>query len=515
MSPTTSARALAAVASGYTLSWVSPPSNLHYLHWFAFIPLLWALDPKDRKLNFRLGYLSGFTAVFFLFFWLARTIDIFSNIPLWLSSLVVVLFALVWGLPYGVLATFIGPIRLHFPRAWILLFPSCWVGIELLWPSLFPYYQGVGQYRTPYIWQLASVFGAYGLTWLILAVNCAFVALLQEPRRPAIPLAVGALWFINLGFGWWRFNAVEAELSAAPVARVSILQQGITMVERLEDLRRDHGKTAFNSWVKLTEQLKGQELDLVVWPEGAVPFNPHQGKAAEVMGKIATAGNFNFLVGGGTSEPSPDEPKRRLHWNSTYLFDRSGKVSGRYDKMVPLPFGEYLPWPLGFLRNYIEGPGNFRAGNTPYVFQTDRFSFTVPICYEAILEDQMRRLSDGDVFVNITNDGWFGDTDAPHQHAMLSAAYAVELGRPMLRIGYTGISMVVEPHGVIREETQPYTDVAKVVELRVATYNTPYRTWGRAFPWVCALISLAAVFRSRRALAANPAPPVTDPPAPT
>ena len=95
--------------------------------------------------------------------------------------------------------------------------------------------------------------------------------------------------------------------------------------------------------------------------------------------------------------------------------------------------------------------------------------------------------------MNITNDGWFGDTAAPHQHAMLSAAYAVELGRPMVRIAYTGVSMIVEPHGVIRHESKPYTEVTDVVELRLATFETPYRTWGRAFPWLCVAVALAAI----------------------
>jgi len=106
--------------------------------------------------------------------------------------------------------------------------------------------------------------------------------------------------------------------------------------------------------------------------------------------------------------------------------------------------------------------------------------------------------------VNITNDGWFGDTAAPHQHAMLAAAYAVELGRPMVRIAYTGVSMIVEPHGVIRYETRPYTEVAEVVDLRLATFDTPYRTWGRAFPWVCAVVTFGAVLALWRGRVTSP-----------
>jgi apolipoprotein N-acyltransferase len=267
------------------------------------------------------------------------------------------------------------------------------------------------------------------------------------------------------------------------------------MTERL----RDSGRTAFRSWVALTQKLAEQEHpDLVVWPEGAIPFNPHEGKARDLLSAMVKQGNFWFLAGGGTSSPDPTNVENAIHWNSAYLFSPDGEVAGRYDKMVPLPFGEYLPWPFSYLRPYIEGVGNFRAGSTPHVFSAGDFTFTTPICYEAILESQMRRLMDADLFVNITNDGWFGDTAAPRQHAMLAAVQAMEFGRPMVRIAYTGISMIVEPHGRILYETKPYTDVSEVVPLRLGKVDTPYRSWGGWFPPICSLVAVGAVFAAVR-----------------
>ena len=90
----------------------------------------------------------------------------------------------------------------------------------------------------------------------------------------------------------------------------------------------------------------------------------------------------------------------------------------------------------------------------------------------------MERMKDADLFVNITNDAWFGDTQAPHQHAMLATVQAAQYGRPLLRIGYTGVGMVVEPHGVIKGETQPFTEVSKTEEIRMAQISTLYRHIG-------------------------------------
>jgi apolipoprotein N-acyltransferase len=550
-------RIAAAFFSGAILQFVSPPWGLAHIHWLTFVPLLWALRGQSRRQAFRLGYLSGFTGVFFLFFWLARTIDTFSNIPLALAAGVVGLFAAVWGLPYGLMAMLPGPLERRFGAAWVWLFPACWVGMEYLQPALFPYYQGVGQYRVPYTWQLASVVGAMGLTYLVLLTNSAVAsALFARTRASRAHLGVVAgLFAANLGFGAWRYDEVERELAAAPVLRASILQQGVTMVQRIQD----RGQDVLESWLRLTARVAGQDPELVVWPEGSIYYNPGEGKIKELFSNMTrdaaftgrvvetlteapaiadtnrdsgvdlgeaigfatlsasmlpvSGEGYSFLVGGGTTERDPKDRRRRTSWNSCYLFNPGTGLAGRYDKMVPLPFGEYLPWPFVYLRSFIEGVGNFQAGEEATVFHTPKASFTTPICYEAILESQMRRLMDADLFVNITNDGWFGDTAAPHQHAMLAAVHAVELGRPMLRIAYTGISMVVEPHGRILHETKPYTEVAEVAEIRLGAFDTPYRRWGRYFPLLASLVGAAAVWASRPGLLTTsdraPGPPPT------
>jgi apolipoprotein N-acyltransferase len=159
--------------------------------------------------------------------------------------------------------------------------------------------------------------------------------------------------------------------------------------------------------------------------------------------------------------------------------------------MVPLPFGEYLPFAetFPFLYDLIDGPGNFKAGTNPTLFEAEGTTFATPICYEAILPRAIRRLQEADVFVNITNDAWFGDTAAPHQHAMLAVARAVEFGRPMVRVAYTGVNMIVEPHGRVVYETSPFTEAAEVVELRLGKVDTPYRRWGDLFAFACLALS--------------------------
>ena len=224
-----------------------------------------------------------------------------------------------------------------------------------------------------------------------------------------------------------------------PRIKVSQIQQGITMEERMQSSPGE----AMMSWVKASEQLRGQKVDLVIWPEGATPYDPRIAKVGQRMTYLAKYIDAPIVFGGGYVEekvsPISGEPYYEQR-NSIYLMSRQGELVTRYDKMVPLPFGEYLPGAETFpiLREWIRGPGNFKAGEVPVVFSLpDRpeITFTTPICYEAILSRLVRtQLSEGQLMVNVTNDGWFGDTSAPHQHAMLSAVRAVELGVPIVRI---------------------------------------------------------------------------------
>jgi len=505
-------RLLAAVISGSVLMFISAPANLHYLHWFIYLPLYWALRPGEHRRNALLGYVAGWFCVFLNFFWLIETVVRFSSLP-WVAGLAVhLLFTTVFSLNYPLIFGLVHWTRDRLGLGWVVVIPALHVATEKLAPALFPYYQGVSQYRTGALWQLASVTGVYGLTYLVMLSNAVLAELMYRhkegrPKPWLAPAGVVALVSLVIGFGTWRKDQVEAQLAEAPVVRVAMLQQGVTMEERL----MAPALTWLASWVELTREAAPYRPDLVIWPEGAVPFNPHDERPAQALGdrspleyflETSEKGKFDLLIGGGTYEPhEPDEYGRTFtSYNSAYLFNREGVLAGRYDKMVPLPFGEYIPLSdtFPFLKGIIQGPGDFQRGTEPTVFEVrnadgQTYTFSVPICYEAILEDTMADLSLADVYVNITNDAWFGDTASPHQHAMLAAVQAMHYGRPMVRIAYTGVNLVVEPHGVIRYETAPFETVVAVEELRVAPVETLFARGGWVFPWLCVFGSLVAV----------------------
>lgn len=510
-------RLAAALTSGLLLYVISPPMNLHFLHWVSFVPLLLVMREDDPRGNFMLGWLSGYAAVSTLFFWLAESIIRFSNIPAFLSLQVVHLFAFAVGLPYAIVFPLAPRLRRVFGVGWVFFLPAVQVAVEFVTPALFPYFQGVSQYRVAATWQLASVTGVYGVTYLVMLTNCAVAELIlatragERPNLRALSAVVG-LFLGNIGFGLWRAAEVEAAVAAMPRIKVSQIQQGITMEERMQSSPGE----AMMSWVKTTEQLRGEKVDLVIWPEGATPYDPRIAKVGQRMTYLARYIDAPIVFGGGYVEektsPISGEPYYEQR-NSIYLMSRQGELVTRYDKMVPLPFGEYIPGAETFpiLREWIRGPGNFKAGEVPVVFSLPdqpEITFTTPICYEAILSRLVRtQLSDGQLMVNVTNDGWFGDTSAPHQHAMLSAVRAVELGVPIVRIAYTGVSMRISPTGKIEDETEPFTDVLRVIETPVGRVPTVYSKIGDAYAWLNLAGVIAGFVLFRRRVAASVTPP--------
>lgn len=504
------------LASGALLYVISPPIGQAWLHWLVFVPWLWALREEDLSGNIVMSYLGGFVAIHTLFFWLQESIVRFSNLPPYLAFQCVFVFAVATGLPYAFFFGLVHPLRRRIGAWWVFLLPAIWVAGEVLQPALFPYYQGVSQYRNPFTYQIASVTGITGVTYLLVLTNCAIAEVIYRVRekrpQPWAALGVAALLFVgNLGFGAWRHAEIGRQVEELPRIRVSQLQQSITMEERMNTSARD----AMTSWQELTSahirQLVkdgDQPVDLVIWPEGSTPYDPRAYRVGRIMANTARNSRAPVLFGGGFAEQKTDPDTGRQYFeqrNSIYLMSEEGELTTRYDKMVPLPFGEYIPGAETFpiLKEWIKGPGDFQRGTEPVTFEIETDAagtvrFTTPICYEAIMSRLVRtQLADVDLMIVVTNDGWFGDTPAPHQHAMLSAIRAMELGVPQVRMAYTGVSLNILPNGDIEYETAPFTEVVRTIDVPVGRIPTVYSRIGDLFSYACFAVAVFGLIVAR------------------
>lgn len=506
-------RVVLTILSAATLSLLSPPLNWHGLHWFAYLPMFLALHPTDVRSNVRLSWLYGAVAMGTLFRWITYPMTDIAGIPLPLALGILALFALVFGATYMVLWPAVHPLRRALGPAWIFVFAALEVSIEWfsMYALLFPYQHGVSQYRFPYVWQLASVTGVWGVSYLLFVANAALAeGVFRWRERKAYPqrtgFGVAALLAAVVLFSTWRYESLSKAIAEAPVLRVAQLQSDKDMVYRMS-----HGsKEAWTEWMLQTRKVPAGGADLVVWPEGACPFNLNTvGDAAKMIGDEARRGGWEMVVGAGTRVRAVDAElgeERVSVFNSVYFFDKQGEIQDHYSKIVPLPFGEYVPLRNVLPRRWVAEwadmlhIGDFRAGEQAIVFQGSTARIATPICYEAILPRVCRMFDNPTLLVTVTNDAWFGKDLNPYQHAMLAAVRSMELGVPMVRSAYSGVSMIVEPNGDITSETEPFQRVNRVVPVHLASFPTVYAQFGDWFAVLCLIAALYGVNRARRDL---------------
>jgi apolipoprotein N-acyltransferase len=332
--------------------------------------------------------------------------------------------------------------------------------------------------------QSAALFGIYGLT-LITVVICTLPATLYfAPRRAetgwqrhqwaivaVVPLCM--LWL----YGSVRLQSVPASTTATttgqsaldPVVRpmVRIVQPSVLQHEKW---RPEHQRRIFDEHLQLSltnpagQSDSGAGIDLIVWPEAAMPFFPLETKIALTdLGRMIPTGTT--LVSGGmraeprvaaVAGPGGTLGTRRAVYNSLMAFSagESAVVRGVYDKIHLVPFGEYLPmaWILERigLQNLSRERGGFASGAEP------RSLMTIPgvgkigplICYEALFPgDVVHGMDRPRAFINVTNDGWFGNTTGPRQHLHMARVRAVEEGLPIVRAANNGISAMIDGNG--------------------------------------------------------------------
>lgn len=350
--------------------------------------------------------------------------------------------------------------------------------------------------------QFASVVGAYGLTWITVAIFSA-PALWRESRK-AVVAAVVALAALY-GFGAWRLaNAVEG---AGPLVR--IVQP---MVEQSAKYDMRLFEEIVARYVTLTQTPAARTPAIVIWPEGAIPASINDYLAPGTWTLEAVAGSLKpgqtLLVGAYRIE---GDPENAAYYNSlaALRFDgRELKLTGLYDKHRLVPFGEYMPmdeivskWGVKQMVHVGEG---FTPALPPKPIAPEGVPALQPlICYESLFpgftREGARRSGVRPAWiVNVSNDAWFGQTSGPRQHLNLAAYRAIEEGLPMARATPTGISAMIDAYGrVVGKRIELGKAGVLDVPLPPPAPQTLYRRWGE---WPFGLmmgVSLALAARIR------------------
>src|SRR3984893_8357701 len=231
---------------------------------------------------------------------------------------------------------------------------------------------------------------------------------------------------------------------------------------------------------------------VVIWPEVPAPFSLQDAPFLARATRLARCARGGFLVG--VVDWKPLGNGRIGANNSAALLDSAGALNFIYDKIHLVPFSEYVPWRnwLTFAGGLTGLIGDFQHGSQYKVGRFPGGPFSVYICYEAIFPSEVRRftLAGAALFVNISDDGWFGGSSAPPQHLAMARVRAVENRRWLLRDTNNGITVSVDPYGRIVARLPADTRGVLDAPYAFRSDTSIYTRWGDWLPELCAVVSL-------------------------
>jgi apolipoprotein N-acyltransferase len=239
-----------------------------------------------------------------------------------------------------------------------------------------------------------------------------------------------------------------------------------------------------------------QSPGLIVWPESPAPFYVNDANFRNAVSDIARRANAYVITGSLGTVNTPGQQPETLY-NSAALIAPTGAWMARYDKIHLVPFGEYIPFKqfLFFAEKLTREVGEFGRGTSRQPFNVGNYRIGTFICYESVFPDEVRQFArnGADVFVNISNDEWYGESGAFGQHLLQARMRAVENDRWLLRSTNTGVTASIDPDGRVVARAPRNLRTALDAPFGLLGDTTFYTRHGDWFAYGCVIISVIAL----------------------
>jgi apolipoprotein N-acyltransferase len=498
------ARLLLAIVSGVALALAFPIFNLPLLAWISPAILILAVSNETPRYALLLGWLQGAAFYALSVPWFYNVMRQYGPLSVFAAAGVFLLVVAICSTAHAAFAAGIAWLsRLGASRACVAA-PFLWVSMEfalLHMPEIgFPWnllgYAAAGNLAFV---QLTTITGIFGLSLLVAAYNAllAWAAVkvthgnrsaLRIPLGVTVVLAVVALAgprFVPQAPADHVAHLVQTNFPVSMNYPNDWMQSHASELDELEQIS-----------ISAAQKIPG----VVIWPEVPAPFSLQDAPFLARATRIARGARGGFLVG--VVDWKPLGNGRIGANNSAALLDSAGALNFIYDKIHLVPFSEYVPWRkwLFFARDLTGLVGDFQHGTQYKVGHLPGGTFSVFICYEAIFPSEVRRftLAGAALFVNISDDGWFGGSSAPPQHLAMARVRAVENRRWLLRDTNNGITVSVDPYGRIVARLPADTRGELDAPYGFRTDITPYARWGDWLPWLCVIAALVLLLLSAR-----------------
>jgi apolipoprotein N-acyltransferase len=497
-------RLVIGAVSGAALSFSYTGLYLSIHSWICVGVLLLALLGARPRVAFGCGFLHGLFFVLTSVPWIATVLSVHGGLSVAGGWGVLLLIAMAWGILTGSFGLLVHRLSRRSVQLACIGTPFVWVTFEFVREHLpeisFPWnLLGYPAAANLGLLQLASFTGIYGVSFVVAGFNAVLVwagaADTVSVKRRMMSAAIVTAVLLIVIFAGPRLvphaqahhfaRAVQLNFPESPEYPSDWFQAHAGDLEEIE---------------RISLAPSPDKPDLLVWPEAPAPFSFQDSQFAKIASTLVIRFGHPFLAGAIEWKEPVDAKNKAPHanlvpYNSALLFDAQGQRVFVYDKVHLVPFGEYEPFPLihRVVTSVSGEVGGFRKGNNYAVGRLPGGNtFGVFICYEAIYPGEVRRFAanGAQLFINISNDGWFGRSAAPEQHLRMARVRAVENRRWIIRSTNNGYTVSVDPYGRILEPLAPDVRAAADLPYDFRTDETIYARFGDWFAWLCVLVSV-------------------------
>ncbi len=471
-----------ALALGSSMPLAFAPFNFWWLSILAISGLIFLWQTElTKKQTFLIGLLFGLGYFGFGLYWVYLSLHDFGNASV-LVAVSITALLIVWQACYiGVLGLVFHQFKKQYSLSIaLLLMPMLWFSMEWLKGIVltgFPWLSvGYAHINSP-LSIYAPWIGVYGLGAISIVMSLVLVIVLKrniKTNRAVILIAVSIILLMPV------FSQIEQTTPLDKSLKVTQIQGNIAQQIKWQQDKRQQILEVYWDQTKLY-----WGSDLIVWPETAIPGKSELIEESVLlpMSMIAAENETNLLVGVIMS----DLAKSR-YFNSMLMV---GENQGVYHKRHLVPFGEYMPmrWLLEFMNKFIQIPmSDMQAGDLEQPLMTiDDVKLGVSICYENVFSRDINRdLPEANILINTSNDAWFGDSLAPHQHLQIAQMRSLETGRPMVRSTNTGISAFINHKGEVTQQTDQFKVQVITADVIGRTGKTAFISF-QPYQWVAVL----------------------------
>lgn len=481
-----------AVCSGLVLPLSFAPTQWWAVACGSIFVLYFLIQNASPRKALWLGWLFGLGYFGIGVHWIYFSLHLFGAAIAPLAALLTLVFVLVMTIFPAACAYLWVRFRIpHSPIRNAFLFAALWVLAELLRGKImngFPWILiGYSQTSGPF-GSLAPVVGVYGLSFLVVLVSCAGVVFARGPTR----ITTGAFVVITVPiFLALAMNVVQFSEPVNNPITVRMVQANIAQEMKFS---QDRLNQALFDYTQMTKQDGLADVDLIVWPETAIPT--YFDRVDEVLGPFVRSMDEKGIdiISGGFQRDGDD------------IYNAVKQLGGDeavYQKRHLVPFGEYMPlrFVLDFAAKFILIPmADLTPGTGPHVpMSLQGVEVGISICYEDVFGEEMRAvLPAAQLLVNVSNDAWFGNTAAPHQHEQKARMRAREFARPMIRVTNTGVSAAIDYRGNVFGRIGHNTKGILDVRVQPRSGYTPYARTGNWPVFILGLIVLTGFVLRRR-----------------